>query len=196
VPRPPAGTWSAPERREWDGLLRSRAASARARRSREQSSITASTAKYCEDAAEAPGRAGRRYLTGDQVPDWRSQSARATSTRQRPRQMSRDARGIRPTRGDAGSVELTGDTYQRPGRGDVPARPSDPLVANARFHAQSRTVGHGRDDEGMHGIQEVVGSTPIGLTLFLPSSAGEMRCQVGTVLLVAARNRRMSAFCR
>jgi len=32
------------------------------------------------------------------------------------------------------------------------------------FHAQSRTVAHDRDDEGMHGIQEVVGSTPIGST--------------------------------
>jgi hypothetical protein len=39
------------------------------------------------------------------------------------------------------------------------------------FHAQSRTLAHGRDDHGMHGIQEVVGSTPIGSTLFLPSYA-------------------------
>ena len=35
---------------------------------------------------------------------------------------------------------------------------------NARFHAQSRPVAHDRDDHGIHGIQEVEGSTPFGST--------------------------------
>jgi hypothetical protein len=32
------------------------------------------------------------------------------------------------------------------------------------FHAQSRTVAHDRDDHGMHGIQEVEGSTHFSST--------------------------------